>query len=151
VRAAILDDGTTWRYSLWFNISDAPHSFEVDWKAATAPGANNGSLTFWIDGTQRSQILNVDNDTRQINRVRLGAISNIDTGTRGAFYFDAFEARRNNYIGPAAGAVMAAGEVPDLVDLYAWTEEEMTAEDRQQLLEEEQSDTPRLYLPALNR
>jgi hypothetical protein len=42
----------------------------------------------------------MDNDTRRIDRVRLGALTGIDTGTRGTYYFDAFESRRQNYIGP---------------------------------------------------
>ena len=35
-----------------------------------------------------------------VDRVRLGALSGIDTGTRGTYYFDAFESHRQNYIGP---------------------------------------------------
>jgi len=42
----------------------------------------------------------VDNDTRRIDRIRLGALTGIDIGTRGAYYFDAFESRRQSYIGP---------------------------------------------------
>ena len=67
-------------------------------------GANNGGLTFWIDGVQKANLTGNDNDTRRIDRVRLGATSGLDTGTRGTYYFDAFESRRQQYIGPAAGA-----------------------------------------------
>jgi len=42
----------------------------------------------------------MDNDTRRIDRVRLGAITGIDAGTRGTYYFDAFMSRRQTYIGP---------------------------------------------------
>jgi len=104
VRAALINDGTTWTNSSWFTITDGPHSLEIDWKAATAVGANNGGLTFWIDGVQKANLTGNDNDTRRIDRVRLGATSGLDTGTRGTYYFDAFESRRQNYIGPAAGA-----------------------------------------------
>jgi hypothetical protein len=31
----------------------------------------------------------------------LGAISGLDSGTRGTYYFDAFESRRQTYIGLA--------------------------------------------------
>jgi len=41
----------------------------------------------------------VDNDTRRIDRARLGALTGIDTGTRGTYFFDAFESRQQNYIG----------------------------------------------------
>jgi len=37
-------------------ITDAPHYIEIDWKAATAVGANNGMITLWVDWTQKSSI-----------------------------------------------------------------------------------------------
>ncbi|MCE7985134.1 MAG: hypothetical protein DYG89_28510 [Caldilinea sp. CFX5] len=100
LRALILDDGSSSTSSGWFTISDAPHAVEVDWRAATAAGTNNGGLTFWIDGVQKANVTGIDNDTRRIDLVRLGAGSGIDNGTRGAYYFDAYEARRQSYIGP---------------------------------------------------
>ncbi|MEK7324212.1 MAG: hypothetical protein AAB217_03015 [Chloroflexota bacterium] len=105
IRASLRNDGNTWTFTGWFTISDAPHSVEIDWRAATAAGANNGGLTLWIDGAQQADLTGVDNDTRRIDRARLGAVSGIDSGTRGAYYFDAFESRRATYIGPAAGAL----------------------------------------------
>jgi hypothetical protein len=42
----------------------------------------------------------VDNDTRRIDRIRLGAVSGLDSGTSGIYYFDAFESHRQTYIGP---------------------------------------------------
>lgn len=68
--------------------------------AAIAVGANNGGLTFWIDDVQQSNLTGVDNDTRRIDQVRLGAVSGVDDGTRGIYFFDAFEPRRSIYIGP---------------------------------------------------
>jgi hypothetical protein len=101
IRAALLDDGTTWiNTNTWYTISDASHSIELDWRASTAPGANNGGLTLWIDGVQQADLTGVDNDTRRVDRARLGALSGIDAGTRGTYFFDAFESRRQTYIGP---------------------------------------------------
>ena len=100
LRAALRNDASTWTNTSWFTINDAPHPIELDWQAATAAGANNGSLTLWIDGTQRANLTGVDNDMRRIDRVRLGAVTGIDSGTRGAYYFDAFESRRQTPIGP---------------------------------------------------
>ena len=99
--ALLLDGGTTWVSTNWFTISDAPHFIELDWRAATIAGANDGSLTLWIDGTQQANLTGMDNDTQRIDRVRLGALTGIDTGTRGTYYFDSFESRRFTYIGPA--------------------------------------------------
>jgi hypothetical protein len=100
VRAQILNDATTFSSTSWFTISDAPHPIELDWRASTVAGANNGGLTLWIDGIQQANITGIDNDTRRIESVRLGAISGIDKTTRGTEYFDAFDSRRQTYIGP---------------------------------------------------
>jgi hypothetical protein len=100
LRAALLNDRTTWTSTSWTTISDGPHAIELDWRAATAAGANNGGLTLWIDGAQKANSTTVDNDTRRIDRIRLGPVSGIDSRTRGTEYFDAFESRRQTYIGP---------------------------------------------------
>jgi YD repeat-containing protein len=99
VRAAVVNDSTTWSSIAWTTISDAPHKLEFDWKAATAPGANNGGITFWVDGVQKGTFTNIDNDTRKVDYVQFGAVAGIDTGTRGTEYFDAFVSRRVSYIG----------------------------------------------------
>ena len=101
LRAALLNDSTTWVNTNWFTISDESHFAELDWRAATSTGANNGSLTLWIDGIQQADLTGIDNDSRRIDRARLGVLAGIDTGTRGTYYFDAFESRRQTYIGPA--------------------------------------------------
>ncbi len=100
IAAALRNDKSSWSSSNWFTISDVTHVLELDWRAATAAGANNGNLTFWIDSVQMASLTGVDNDTRRIDRVRLGAISGLDSGTLGTYYFDAFESRRQTYIGP---------------------------------------------------
>lgn len=100
IRFSLINDSGTWLNTSWVPIGDAAHAFEIDWSASTAAGANNGYLTFWIDGTQKANLTGVDNDTRRIDRVRLGPRSGLDTGTRGTYYFDAFESRRQTYIGP---------------------------------------------------
>ena len=101
IRAALmLDDGTTWVNTNWFTISDVAHFVEMDWRASSGVGANNGGLTLWIDGAQQADLTGADNDTWRVDRARLGALSGIDNGTRGTYYFDAFESRRLNYIGP---------------------------------------------------
>ena len=100
IQVSIADDGSNFISSSFFTISDAVHFIELDWWAATAVGANNGGLTLWIDGVQKAVLTGIDNDTRRVDQARLGALSAIDTGTRGTYYFDAFESRRLNYIGP---------------------------------------------------
>ena len=100
VRALLMNDAKVMSATNWLSLSDAPHALELDWRASTAAGANNGGLTFWIDGVQQADLTGVDNDTRRIDQVRLGAVSGVDEGTRGTYFFDAFESRRSTYIGP---------------------------------------------------
>jgi hypothetical protein len=100
LRAGLRDDSSNWTNTPWSVMTDASHAIELDWRAATGAGLNNGGLTLWIDEVQRGNITGANNDTRRIDRVRLGAVSEIDSGTRGAYYFDAFESRRATYIGP---------------------------------------------------
>ena len=100
LRSSLNNDAGSWTSTSWFTISDAYHFIEIDWRASTSSGMNNGGLTFWIDGTQRADLTGMDNDTRRIDRVRLGAVSGLNSGTRGTVYFDAFESRRLTYIGP---------------------------------------------------
>ena len=108
IRTALLNDSTSWTNSSWFTLSDAPHFIELDWRAATAPGANNGGLTLWLDGIQQANLSGIDNDTRRIDRVRLGPVAGLDTGTRGTYFIDAFESHRTSSIGPQT---TSSGEV----------------------------------------
>jgi len=82
------DTGTTWGSE--HNITDAPHCIEIDWKAATAPGANNGFLELIIDGVSKQTSATIDNDTRIIDYILFGATDAIDAGTSGTFYLDDF-------------------------------------------------------------
>jgi len=100
IRTGALNNSSTWTNSGWFTISNSSHSIEIDWAAATASGANNGRLTLWIDGIQRANLTGINNNLRRIDTAFLGAISGIDNGTRGIYYFDHFESRRSTYIGP---------------------------------------------------
>jgi hypothetical protein len=85
---------------------DCSITIELDWRAATASGANDGGLTLWIDGTQQADLTSIDNDTWRVDRARIGALSSLDAGTSRTYYFDAFESRRSSYIGPMALAPM---------------------------------------------
>jgi hypothetical protein len=94
LRARLLNDSSTWVNSDWFTITDTTHLIELDWQAATATGANNGSLTLWIDGIQLANLTGVNNDAQRIDRIRFGAVAGIDSGSRGTYYLDAFESWR---------------------------------------------------------
>jgi hypothetical protein len=92
------DDGT--RASTPFvNVTDAPHTVEIDWRRATAAGASDGALDVWIDGVAQGTLTGLDNDLGQVDFTRLGALS-VKSGAAGTLYFDGFESRRRTYIGP---------------------------------------------------
>ena len=112
IQFLVLNDSGSWQSTSWLAISDVKHSIEFDWQAATKAGANNGYITVWIDGKQQASLASVDNDTRRVDRVRMGAVYGIDTGTRGTYYFDAFVSQRQNYIGPASGGGTSSTPVP---------------------------------------
>jgi RHS repeat-associated protein len=111
VRANLADDGTGYPSTGNYTISDEPHFIEIDWVAASAPGANDGTITLWIDGVQQGSVSGVDNDTRRVEKVYLGPSSGLDAGTAGTQYFDAFESRRSTTIGSGVMANFSADPV----------------------------------------
>lgn len=159
LRGALRDDGSTWKAGSWYNLSDAPHTVELEWRAATTAGANNGSLALWLDGVQKGSVASVDNDTRRIDRIRLGAVAELDAGTQGSYFFDGFKATRTSYIGPATlGESLGTEGAADPDDGAANVVEEdlslddvgVIAEDGQ-VGEQEEAAKPRIFLPLISR
>jgi hypothetical protein len=79
-------------------ISAAPHVVEIDWFRSSRPGANDGTFELWIDGASVAVLSGLDNDTRSVEFVRLGALS-VKDGAAGTLRFDEFASRRWSYIG----------------------------------------------------
>ena len=94
LRGEVENDIRRWSFTSWTILTDTVHSIHIDWRAATSAGANNGEFSLWVDGTRQSLVSGIDNDTRKIDQARLGAVGEIDSGTRGIYYFDAFESQR---------------------------------------------------------
>ena len=80
-------------------ISAAPHTIELDWVRSSRPTANDGTLELWIDGASVATLSGLDNDSRVVDFVRLGALS-VKAGASGTLRFDEFESRRRTYVGP---------------------------------------------------
>jgi phosphatidylserine/phosphatidylglycerophosphate/cardiolipin synthase-like enzyme len=99
LRPRIMKDNYATTNGSKYTISNAWHSIEIEWKKATAVGANNGYLSLWIDGTLVGTISNVDNDLWTLDFVQLGATAGIDSTTSGSMLFDNFVSRRYTYIG----------------------------------------------------
>jgi hypothetical protein len=82
-----------------YSIGDHLHAIEIDYRVATSDGANDGYLTLWIDGVLAADLTGVDDDTRQVDYVRLGVTYPTHPETSGTVYFDGFISDRSEYIG----------------------------------------------------
>ena len=89
------DDGT---FQLGGNIflgNNFPRQVEVEWAAASAPGANDGMIQISrVDNpAQTSGIANVDNDQKEVDRFEIGVFAN-PIPLSDTYYFDEFESFR---------------------------------------------------------
>jgi hypothetical protein len=94
IRALVRKNNNSSVQSNWIPIDNAPNRIELDWQAATGPGANDGFLKISVNGHIRASMTGLDNDERFIEFIRLGLISGYDLGTFGSFYIDSFESHR---------------------------------------------------------
>jgi hypothetical protein len=83
----------------FFDIADGPHFVEIDWKRSSTPISNDGTFQLSIDGSPVSTLTALDNNRSAVDFVRLGALS-IKPTANGTLYWDEFESRRINAIGP---------------------------------------------------
>jgi hypothetical protein len=83
----------------FFDVSDAPHFVELDWRQATDALSSDGSLEMWIDGVSVSTLTGLADSLRSVDFVRLGPQS-LKGGAAGTLFFDEFESRRLGMIGP---------------------------------------------------
>jgi hypothetical protein len=154
LRVATFTDGAKWKSGSWFNLNDAANVVEFDWQAATAAGANNGSLTLWLNGVQQGAITAIDNDTHRVDAIRLGIVAGLDDGTLGDTYFDAFKSTRQTYIGPDSASPTAPGTTPAsdevIIDTGVEEVDEGAAGDGGAEPAEDEA-THRIYLPVIEQ
>jgi len=81
-----------WVATPYVNITNALHVVEVDW-------GNDGHLAFWVDGVPQGSLTGINNAIYNIDSVRLGA-TYVTATVSGSYFIDAFESRRQTYIGP---------------------------------------------------
>ncbi len=62
-RIGVRNDAGELAYSAWYDLANAPNALELAWQAASGPGANDGSLSLWIDGNPAAALSNVDNNS----------------------------------------------------------------------------------------
>jgi hypothetical protein len=123
LRGGVVNDAGSFTSTSWSTISNGPHHIGLEWQAATADGANDGYLKLSIDDAPVGSLTGVDNDTRRMDRACMGAVSGIDTGTRGTYYFDEFESYRVPAVNhpPVANdqSVTTAQDAPQAITLTA--------------------------------
>ncbi len=94
MRAWALDGASAWARSPWRPLGEGPQAIGLDWRAASAAEARDGSLALWRDGEVVARLGALDNHLWRVDRVRLGAVEGVDGGTSGTYLFDAFRSRR---------------------------------------------------------
>ena len=109
IRAAAVSDDAVIRETEWRSLNNGANAIEIDWLAASAPGANDGGLTLWINDQQEAELTDLDNDLFRIEAAALGTVEGVDKDAAGDACFDAFESHRQTYIGPLIGGVQACG------------------------------------------
>jgi hypothetical protein len=92
------DDGTEME-TPFVGIVPGWHDVELEWRKASAPGANDGTFQMWVDHLAGVPLTGIDNDQHSVDFVRLGAMA-IKPGASGTIRLDRFESRRESYIGP---------------------------------------------------
>jgi hypothetical protein len=95
-----LSDGTR-AQTPFVPISNDAHFIEFDWRRATTPDALNGVFRMQLDDdpTTLQNLFNLDNDASAVESARLGALT-IKPGASGTLFYDQFESRRIQGIGP---------------------------------------------------
>jgi hypothetical protein len=112
--AVLLDDGSVMETPPGSEAALAPgwNAVEIDWQAASAPGAHDGRLDLQVNGEPQPSLQGLDTDEARIGLVRWGAVAGLDAETSGSFALDAFVSRRQTMIGllcPGASQRQEAG------------------------------------------
>ena len=83
------DGGTVNRpFVLFRGTNDDWHHVLITFKASTSAGADNGELHLYIDGVLEDSVTGIDNDTHDVDTIRFGAESSVDSGTSGPYFMD---------------------------------------------------------------
>jgi hypothetical protein len=124
------DDDEDWYESEGVFIANEWQAVELEWKAATTPGANDGYIRLYVGDQLADSIENLDNDTQAVTEVSWGVIGN-GFVANGTLYFDAYESRTGAHIGlhPNGPAVNPPPVRPDALfaddfesgDLSRWS------------------------------
>ncbi|MEL7059068.1 MAG: Ig-like domain-containing protein [Acidobacteriota bacterium] len=98
VRQAVGLDAAQWSIGPWFELDAAAtsHRLTTEWWQASRPGAADGGARLAIDGTTVDDLSALNNASRWIQRVYLGAVAAIDAGTVGVLGLDSAQVWRGD-------------------------------------------------------
>ena len=89
IEAGVFNDAGTEHDTSPYAITDEEHYVEILLTYASSAVANDATFTLWIDGVQKEQLTGLDVHGRsKADRVLLGAVGNLDSGTSGTLYLD---------------------------------------------------------------
>ena len=77
IQLIALRDDLTKAKTGWYVLSDAPHVIEVGWAAASAPAADDGEITLFIDYVDLETLSGLDNDTIYVDSYKTGFTSRL--------------------------------------------------------------------------
>jgi uncharacterized repeat protein (TIGR02543 family) len=92
-------DDLTYARGVYHPIAPDWQALEFDWRAASASGANDGSLSMSINGVLVETLGGIDNDTMTVESAYMGLVSSLDPGMSGTLYFDGFVSQSAGTIG----------------------------------------------------
>ena len=99
VRVQAVNDEGAWFSTAWGTLVPETNAIEIYWQAASAPGADDGECTVWVNDIQLGSVIDIDNDTRRVDNAYWGVIEGIDSTTRGVVFYDLYESRRDRHVG----------------------------------------------------
>jgi hypothetical protein len=95
-----LRDDLTKTKTGWYLLTDAPHTIEVDWQAASGPGANDGFAQLYLDDVYLEGLTGLDNDTIFIENFKIGFTSRlVGKSISGIFLVDDVATSNTGHIG----------------------------------------------------
>jgi hypothetical protein len=84
----------------WYVLTNAPHTIEVDWAAASGPGTDDGFAELYIDGVLQEGLYDLDSDTLWVESFKVGFTSRLEgKAISGIFYVDDVVTGNTGYIG----------------------------------------------------
>jgi len=108
---ARLDSGA-WKNTPWTILLDKYADITIFWKRAGRPQIHDGKLLLLLNGVLAGRARRLDNDTRQIDRVRLGVTRRIapNVSISGSFFLDNFSSQNPSPPPPVAVQFAVIGD-----------------------------------------